>query len=496
MKSHSLFKLTFKLNEKEIAFIRTYIKDQAKNKSKDAYIELFNQSLINSFANDEEILKSLKSTYLQNHYSAARHYLYNLVLKALRLYYATNTVDHSNLPFLNNADKLSTIFVLIDKELFEEAYKLINKYIKDWEREEDYSALATAHKFLDRIELLSGKKLKNFKNMALAAKYAQKQATKYRYDYLDKEITLKQNRLGVARKDEEVALFRTYLNSDDFKTNLPNEKYYWNAKSKCHLALLEFKEAYYCYEQLLVIAKKRSMDNSNTQNIIINIWLGLMDCALSMKNFDNFHICKNEYLKLLKTSKSISKITKKIFALNFNYCNVRYFDLIGDVNAILSLSDFYDNIEQPLNENVYGNLLVESYFIISKAHAVSGNFQLALDWLQKAINKKDNFSGPVYVINFCFIYIWLMRYQLKDFEMLRSITDTAYRYMRKNKATYQLEKNFLSFFRAVQNNPILSNVKKQIKKLNINNKALKQTQYNGYLQKQLNIEKILQQVVG
>lgn len=488
MKSHSLFKLTARLNEKEISFISNYIKDHTKNKSKQAYLELFNMSITNEFTNDEDILINLKSTYLQNHYSAARHYLYNLVLKALRLYYATYKEDHPNLPFLNNTDKLSIVFILINKELFNEAYKLTNKYIKDWKQQEDYNALAIAYKFLDRIELLSGKKTENFENMSLAAKYALKQAIKYKYDYLAKEITLKLSKIGIARTKEEIAVFRAYLKSEDFKTDLADEKYYWNAKSKCHAALLQFNEAYYCYEQLLSLTKKQLGNNPNTNNIIINIWWGLMNSALGKRNFDDFNNCRKKYLKSIEESEPLPASNQKIFSLMYNYCMLKYFDLINDATSIFDLSVFFKNSEGVVNHKVNDSLLIESYFIIGKTCANAGKLESAIDWIQTAINRKDSFEGATYVINFCFIYLWLIRFKLNDFDLLRPITDTAYRYMRKNKKVYQLEKNFLSFFRSIQSNATSINLQKQKTKLAENNLLLAENEPDKYLLYYLNGE--------
>lgn len=488
MMNHSLFKLTARLDEKEISFVNTYIEDHTKNKSKDAYLELFSKSIANNFENDEDLLKSLKNAYLQNHYSAARHYLYKLVLKALRLYYATYKEDHPNVPFLNYTDKLRAVFILINKELFEEAYRLTIKFIKKWEKKEDYGALAIAHKFLDRIELLSGKKLENFENMSLAAKYAQKQATKYKYDYLAKEITLKLNKIGIARTEEEIAIFRNYLNSEDFKTGLEEEKYYWNAKSKCHAALLQFNDVFYCYEQLLSITKKQLKVNPNTNNVIINIWWGLMNSALGKFNFDDFDTCRKKYLKHIEKSESLPVSSQKIFSLMYNYCMLKYFDLKNDTKAIFDLSTSFMNSEDKVNHKIYENLLIESYFIIGKNFANTGKLESAIDWIQTAIDRKDNFEGASYVINFCFIYLWLIRFKLGDFDILRPITDTAYRYMRKNKSVYQLEKNYLSFFRSTQSNTTNTNLKKQKIKLSENNALLLENKPDKYLLYYLNGE--------
>lgn len=487
MRNHSLYKLTAKLNEKEISFINTFIKDHTKNKSKEAYLELFNMPIANKFTNDEDILKNLKNAYLQNHYSAARHYLYNLVLKALRLYYATYKEGDPKVPFLNHTDKLRTVFILINKELFEEAYKLTNKYIKEWKQKEDYSNLAIAYKFLDRIELLSGKKLENFENMSLAAKYALKQAVKYKYDYLAKEITLKLNKIGIARTKEERFIFSTYLNSEDFKTDLPDEKYYWNAKSKCHIALLEFEEAYYCYEQLLSLTKKQLGANPNTNNVIINIWWGLMNCALGKRNFDDFNSCRDKYLKAIAEGESLPTSNQKIFSLMYNSCMLKYYDLTSDKASIFDLSVVFKNSEDTVNHKVYDNLLIESYFIIGKNCAKAGKFEAAIDWIQTAINRKDSFDGT-YIINFCFIYLWLIRYKINDFDLLQPITNTAYRYMRKNKTVYPLEKNFLSFFRSLQINPTNTNLKKQKNKLIKNNALLVENKPDKYLLNYLNGE--------
>jgi len=496
MKNHSLFNLTARLNEKEISFIRTYIKDHTKNKSKAAYLELYNLAVANQSTKEGEILADLKSTYLQNHYSAARHYLYNLVLRALRLYYTIYRADHPNLPFLNNMDKLSGIFVLIDKELFEEAHKLIIKYIKVWKEEEDYNSLAIAYKFLDRIELLTGKKLKNFQNMSLAAHYAHKHATKYKYDYLAKQIAVKINKIGIARTDEEVSIFKAYLNSDDFKTDLPDEKYYWNAKSKCYTALLEFEKAYTCNQNLQILVNKKRGDNPNHLNIMINVWLGLMNCALGAKNLKQYQESKIGYLKCIETYRPLPETSNKIFDLIYNSFQLKYFYLMEDTKSIIELSKNYFEEVSPVNKMIYDNLLIESYFFIGKTYFKIGNYEIALDWFQNALDRKNSFSGSAYMINFCFIYLWFIRYQLDDIEMLSSITDTAYRYMRKNKAVYPLEKNFLTFFRSVQNKPSPHNFRKQVHKLNKSNTSLLEKKYNQYLFNYLDIMPFLKKIVA
>lgn len=495
MKSHSLFKLTAKLDEKEIAFVRTYINEHTKNKSKDAYLELFDVALTAESFEDDDVLLNLKSSYLQNHYSAARHYLYNLVFKAVCLFYSTYKVTQSSLPYLNNMDKLSAIFILIDKELYEEGYKLCKKYITAWELEENFSALVMAYKFLDRIELLSGKKMKGFENMRLSAEYAQKQALEYKYNYLAKEIAVKINDIGIARNDEEVAVFKAYLNSADFDTDLPNEKYYWNAKSKCHNALLEFEEAYTCNQNLQILINKKTGDNPNHLNITINVWLALMNSALGTENLVNYQHSKTGYLKCIEAYQPLPQANEKIFSLIFNSVQLKHFYLVNNTKAIVELSENYFNEVSLVNKMIYDNLLIESYFIIGKTFFNKGDYETALDWFQNALDKKNEFSGSAFIINFCFIYLWFTRYQLNDFEMLISITDTAYRYMRKNKAVYPLEKNFLSFFRSAQHQVISSKLEKHVHKLQEKNESLLDKKYNRYLLKYLDINNYLNNIL-
>lgn len=177
-KESNLYRLIHQLNKNEKGYFKKYTLKHGAKSSKQ-YILLFDAYDKIKFKNRYDETKILKKLpiEIQHFFASKKNYLYNLILEALRVYYASN----NHLIILLNT--ISDVHILINKGLYHQAIKIIKKGNATAEKYElfDYQLILLniesevktllIESFERNEELLDRKKEKVIKNIELINKY-------------------------------------------------------------------------------------------------------------------------------------------------------------------------------------------------------------------------------------------------------------------------------------------------------------------------------------
>ena len=117
--SNDVFQLIKSLTGPEKRYFKLSCKYTAKDTNN--YMRLFEEIDKQSVYNEERIIKKFKQEKFIKHLPSEKNYLYNLILKSLRMYHSVKTTDN------NLKGLLQDIRLLYDKELYTLCLKKIKK---------------------------------------------------------------------------------------------------------------------------------------------------------------------------------------------------------------------------------------------------------------------------------------------------------------------------------------------------------------------------------
>ena len=392
-----LHKIIHSLDKSEKGFVKKmaafYVKDEASS------VRLFD--IYNSVPeyNKTKIDKLVKKERFANHLPKLKHYLYELILKALRIYYADKKEFFNLQAQIQNAD------ILKDKHLFKEAHSILKKAKKTAMEIEVYFPLIhilTVEKSLiptfqpdhtQRLLLVKLLKEEEAHYMFLdeAVRFFREAVEKafyllFRYPHVEMKIIAEEFNQMISSEEYQK---RLYLSSKRIKIKhqfILTNKYFAD----------QDKESF-CREANVML--NLVLDEKETRPILKSALIGVLNCiAIFAGKFNDHNLAyrcmdaMEHFKKEINDPENHAYLIAETYLkyLNLYYCMVR-----SDFEGGLELCEFHLQKEK-LNDDAINDNLASFYIVKSSFHFLLGQFGEVIKSLN-AIELQAEHLGSIYM---------------------------------------------------------------------------------------------------
>lgn len=446
--SSDLYHLVHSLTKSEKRYLKVHFGSQEKD-----YLQLLDALLSMSSYDEEELRKKWGGASFLNNLAVSKHYLYQLILKALDRIGSGEVVE--------NIKKMGTYArLLLAKNLPQQADKLLRKAKKEVER---YEAFACGLDLLQiEKQLLSTSADAKLRGEALEKIFEEEQyslaqiANTNEYWRLSTKLHYWQMQFQKAQDQEQAAQLEALGNHPKLKdialaTNFQSKVFFHQALATYHFTLGDTKRAYDYNQQFLQLL------DSNPQHLrrFPEQYLSTLNNVL----IDSL-VLKQEK-ELVEGLKKLRQLPERKEFKNLKNIGVRIFRqrFLLEINWALSAGDFrrgaqlIPDIEKGLER--FGRQIEEQhritfYYLI--AYLLFGNqrYSEALTWVNLILHdRKEKVVQEIYAFNR--ILNLLLHYELQNFELLNALIPSTRRYLRKKGHQYQVEQQLFRFLQKAIN---------------------------------------------
>ena len=426
-KNEELHSLIKSLNKSERRYFRLFC---GNNSDSNVYHRLFEEIDKQEIYNESDIKRIFASEKFVKQLTTAKNYLRNLILKALRNYYADISKNSSL------KDTLKNIEILYHKGLYKHAEFEVKKAIKNAQQYENYTALYEAVFWKRRLL----------------------QAVRPDADAELKEISLKQldctghltaytnawrSNIGITPDQADSAI----LEHDALQTRLMKglHNYQLNIiQNNTPDALQVLKSVVKDMEA----HPHRLVEESEMYLSIVN---NLIAFFIFMKQYDNAY----QYIDQVKTHLSfiknpgapIYKILLRTYNIELEiYRDQRDFKkaliLIDEINKLLK----NPNVQAPITYRI------SFWFQFANLYFINQNYSEALKWINRLLEYRSDESRPDLIIYAHWLNL-MVHYELKNMFVLRYFVDSTKRHLQKRKKIDPFERALLQLFSRVSRVP-------------------------------------------
>ncbi|MBC7861673.1 MAG: hypothetical protein IAF38_01790 [Bacteroidia bacterium] len=419
-KNEHLFQLIHALEKSEKRYVSLFLQKNSIGE-KNNYLRLFNIYSNQKNPDENKIYTKLKKDFSRNKFTVTRHYLYNLILKALRFYHDQDSTERE----LQN--ELREISVLFEKKLFAHCLTKTNEGFK---RAENNFLFTFLLEFCDwRLRLA---------NVMMDLDYLQNQRERNYQLQWDSIEGLKEQKVLQSKNYENFVLIKTQWIK---KGNVLPDKIAELKKMKA--GEMKSPQAQLSYYQ--VLSGYYFTDGNEKQAMACLVKLNEVfekNVEMQETHFNQYLACLNNLTLLLLDKRDFEKAEKNISVMR--QLKVRTEERSARVkerwiSAALRSALFRNEMaeqETLMNEikefcetkkisTVYRLLF---YHELSSWHFFYGNRKTAITYLNKVLNESDKSLRPdiqrsARIMNFVFHYennnTEYIRFMLKNFKRFR-----------------------------------------------------------------------------
>ncbi len=435
--SEQLYELIHSLTKSEKRHFKILSSLQSGNKK---YIELFN--LIEKQKQYDERKLKLRMTALP----VMKNYLYNLILKSLRLNNTSEGHKKNIMELIENAENL------LRKGLYRQSYNHLMKAKKLAQGVQNFSQLieiyqlehVIANTTLDTNLLKTiNQQTNNESDFALAALSEQFEYRKainllmYRRSQRGKVLRTKKEKSSIENKIYEL-LTKKPNNCLSNKGRI----FHYNLGNLYHYSGNNFNESYQqSLEAILFLESDMEMLRYEMKNYI-SAMHNLMNSLMQMKRYEEMmHFI--DKMRHLPIENPIERSRIFIFTAGRQ---VIHYTFTGQVQKGIrfitetekEIPKYMDLLSRPSFYALCGN--------IEEFHFVAGNFKEALRWNNKMLLHDDIKSYFEYYTNARMAEI-IIQYELGNFETCNFLITSYSSFLKKNQSFGKLESTYLMFFK-------------------------------------------------
>ncbi|MCP4440809.1 MAG: hypothetical protein GY810_17955 [Aureispira sp.] len=448
VKEDKLFRLIKSMQKSEKIFFKKfaaiYRKEGASN-----YIQLFDAIDKQNVYDERKLLRKFKSTNISKYYSASKNYLYENILKSLKTFRQGKST-HSKVQQLKEDAQ-----ILVEKGLYEEAYKVVQKAKKIAYEIEYYPAL------LELIELENsfvGFVVKLTQELNDQIKKEQAKVidiignqhffawTYYDISYLSKNYQF-------ARSAEDLERLAKLIRQPSFKAL---------ELAKSHNARLHYCYANAIYHQLT------GDHNQEWQfkRTMVSLWEG--KTALQKENQRYYSICLISYayssysnkkaeelhktLELLQAIKPQTSSLEETLFFSKNTIASYYAKLTLDFKHFEdAVQEFQKKIES-YTEDKFTTAKRSTYLNFLDTSIIKGDYALAQEWCWQIeqLPKTEVQQDAQYLSQLLALVVY---FKQQNLELIESLCRSIEYKIHKDDKPYEYEHLFLKLFRKLQNTP-------------------------------------------
>lgn len=461
--SEDLFLLIKSLSKTEKGYFQKYVQLYSAGKENN-YIKLFNAIEKQTHYDEAKIIQQYKKETFVKQLTVTKNYLYKLILKSLRTYYAEISTDSQLKIMLHEAE------ILIAKQLYGHALKHVEKIKEKATQYEFYNCLLDALN-IERSLLLKTKKIKQ-----LEEEYEKISVT-------EKEAIERLKNIQFY-KSESNQLYNHYLKTGETQSKdtlkqasallehslMKNEEMALSVTAKCYFN--KIKSTYFfisCnYKEALVYTKKYISyleQNSTILSLrsLVSEYLNVLSLCIKLSAFEDFSF----YLKRVRDPSLYlqEKESIKYFAFSSSYL----LELKKDI-SLKSLGkgeEICNQLKQYLKEHaqyMHRDFAIVSYAYISIMYFYKKSYKQALKWINEAINNSDT-SARIDVHCFIRVFNLLIHYELGNLDLIENNYTTTYNYMKRNSKLSSFETKILKYIKEIISIEKIESKKELFKKL-------------------------------
>jgi hypothetical protein len=447
--SDDLFRLIHSLDQSEKRYFKIFASMHIKGHENNNYVRLFDamEKLNSPNGYNEDIVKEqFKNENFIRQFHVAKNYLYNAILKSLRLYNS----EKDKVSELR--DILRDVQILYDKSLFVQCEKLLAKAKKIALKYERYTELIEIfdwEKTFAKINSYSNINEDALKNIYKEQTHAIKNIQNINdYWLLSIRVFFLRKKYGVIRNKKEFEKFNEIINhplisSENKASTFRSKIFFHNIKGLIHLTNNDYKNLLKSCKSFVDLQESNpaSMKLENYKNYIA-----------ALNNLLLVQIELNKYDDALKTISKLKNLQPNSLSMQARIF-VTSFDT--ELNLYLKNCEFtkgtglVKQIEEGLN--LYrGKISKESevlfYYNIAYLLFIVKDFNNALKWINRIINDK-NLNIREDIQCYSRILNLFIHYELRNFELIEYSIKSTQRYLSSKHNLDRLEISVLNYFR-------------------------------------------------
>ncbi|MDQ3021506.1 MAG: hypothetical protein M3R36_13195 [Bacteroidota bacterium] len=442
-----LFQLIKSLDQSEKRYFKVFATMHIKGDDDNKYVKLFDAIEKQEEYSEEEIRNQFKKEKFLNQLHVAKNYLYNIILKSLRLY-------HSEKSKLNELmDILRDVQILFDKSLFKQCRKLLDKARKIAETYEKHAQLLAVLDWEKTLARTSSYANSNEKD--LMGFYDEINDTMEKLKNINEywRLTMKSfllnKKKGVIRDKAELKKFNEIikhplLQTEDKATTFMSKTFYFNVKGLYYLTNKDYVNLLtHCLKLVeLLEANPLQMKEDNYIASLYNLLLVQIEL---LKYEDALVTIKK--LRGLETKSSAMQA--RIFVTSYDTELNLYLRTGEFEKGIKLIKDIEEGLKK-FNEKINKESEVLFAYNISYLYFGLGDYENALKWLNEIINDKElNIREDIQ----CFARILnlLVHNELKNYDLIDYTIKSTRRYLSNKNKLNKFELIILSYIRKLIN---------------------------------------------
>lgn len=460
--SSALHELIQSLSASEKRYFKIFASRHTQ-KGKNNYMVIFDLVEKINVYEEAEVLAQLPSDKLRRQFAVMKNYLYKLILKSLRNYYADQSVDFQLKEMLMNVE------ILLRKDLVKQSMRQLEKARKLALESEKYEYLleVAAHqlslatkvgeKNLDRLEQ-SIEEIFAETNLYFG-RYQKIQA----YRKLSLQMLVLNRREQHARSEEvrlayEKIVQAPIMQEFDPQFSIRATLFYLQCQFIFHFALGQYDESYSFAEKIvahmeenhqLITERPENYGHSMQNLVMVSTTCRPPEESLALierlKNFDQ-RLPKLRFEPYIHRKVLLFAYNLEMHLLVENGWEDAADKLLPEFRALLDQQGYQYNVNE-------GYVVVDSYFQLARAYLRQGDHTQALAFVKRVLNEKGIGAEYEVYLNARILQV-LILYEAEEFEMLEYDLLSLYRYLQKRRKLHRLEKSLLRFLRKSAEAPL------------------------------------------
>lgn len=442
-----LFQLIKSLEQAEKRYFKIFTTMHVKGGESNNYSKLFDAIDKLDKYNEEEIKRQFKGEKFLNQIHVAKNYLYNNILKSLRLF-------HSEKTKLNELmDLLRDVQILYDKSLYKQCRKLLDKAKK---------IAVTYEKHAQILAILDWEK-----TLARTSAYAdidEKELLNYYEDYrrtveeiynineywkLATEVFLLRKKKGEIRNKEDLRKFNQIIKhplmqDESSALTFLSKTFYYNTKGLYYLTNKDYMNLYkYCGKLVKHIESNEFLfKEDNYVSALYNLLL----VQIELRRFD-------EALKTIAKLRSIESdsvtMQARIFVTSYD-TELNLYLRTGEFDKGMHLVEAIENGMKKYKDKINKESEVLFDYNIAYLNFGKGDLNNALTWVNKIINNKE-LTIREDIQCFARILNIIVHYELGNYDLIEYIVKSTRRYLSNKNTLNRFELAVLSYIRKLIN---------------------------------------------
>ncbi len=425
MAKDSLFELIQSMSKSEKRYFK--LNSSTHNSKQSSYVKMFDQINAQKNYNEKEVKDKLKKIINSKNFAVEKNYLYNFLLKNLTSFHNQKSLNSKA------STSLFTIRMLIDKALYGQAKKLIDKNQKFAEQSENYTLLLEILKLkiIYQETIMDNDGINDTYQRIFEVQKIYTNLEQFRF-YHHKVYEIATKIGGKKRSDlfkEASAIINEALLKDE-KLALSNEaKIRFNECWMLYYYLQpEFAKAFNFSKRSVEISESTPYYTTEKQdNYISNLNNYVIFCnGISKYEESELQIQK---LKSFLTKDANSKSNINIFiGTSLQETNLiiitakfeRLYDIVDSYEAYLKLFE-----EKIVLSHKYG-----LFINLSLLFFINSDYKNALKWINKVIHGEEP-NTRTDVIAYAWLFNLIIHYELENYDYLEYLSKTTIRLLSK-----------------------------------------------------------------